>query len=36
MTLKIKLRRNSLLIAVPKARDWAEEGWNVVVTDKQR
>jgi hypothetical protein len=29
----IKLERNSLLIAVAKARVWAEEGWQVTVTD---
>jgi hypothetical protein len=29
----IKLERNSLLIAIAKARVWSQEGWNVVVTD---
>lgn len=27
----VKTERNSLLIAVAKARVWAEEGWRVVV-----
>jgi len=27
----VKIERNSLLIAVAKARVWAEEGWRVVV-----
>ncbi len=30
---KVKTERNSLLIAVAKARVWADEGWNVVVAD---
>ena len=29
----IRLERASLLIAVAKARVWAQEGWRVVVTD---
>lgn len=28
----VKAERNSLLIAVAKARIWAEEGWEVVVS----
>jgi hypothetical protein len=27
----VKTERNSLLIAVAKARVWADEGWHVVV-----
>jgi hypothetical protein len=30
---KITIERNSLLIAVAKARVWADEGWHVVVAD---
>ncbi len=30
---KVKIERNSLLIAVAKARVWADEGWQVVVSD---
>lgn len=29
----IRSERNSLLIAAAKARIWAEEGWDVSVTD---
>jgi hypothetical protein len=29
----IKVERNSLLIAIAKARVWSQESWNVVVTD---
>lgn len=29
----VRSERNSLLIAIAKARVWASEGWNVVVTD---
>ena len=29
----VSSERNSLLIAIAKARIWASEGWNVVVTD---
>jgi hypothetical protein len=29
----VKTNRSSLLIAVAKARVWASEGWQVVVTD---
>lgn len=29
----IKVERNSLLVAIAKARVWSQEGWNVVVTD---
>jgi hypothetical protein len=29
---KVKIERNSLLIAVAKARVWADEGWRVVVS----
>jgi hypothetical protein len=28
----VKIERNSLLIAVAKARVWADEGWHVVVS----
>lgn len=30
---KVRTERNSLLIAVAKARVWADEGWQVVVSD---
>jgi hypothetical protein len=30
---KVQSRKASVLIAVAKARVWAGEGWNVVVTD---
>jgi hypothetical protein len=30
---KVRIERNSLLIAVAKARIWADEGWEVVVSD---
>ena len=29
----VKIERKSLLIAVAKARVWADEGWRVVVAD---
>jgi hypothetical protein len=29
----VSSERNSLLISIAKARVWASEGWNVVVTD---
>jgi hypothetical protein len=29
---KVRTERNSLLIAVAKARVWADEGWHVVVS----
>jgi hypothetical protein len=31
----VRSERNSLLIAAAKARIWAEEGWNVSVTDSE-
>ena len=30
---KVTTERNSLLVAVARARVWASEGWQVVVTD---
>ena len=30
---KVTIERTSLLIAVAKARVWADEGWHVVVAD---
>ncbi len=30
---KVVCERNSVLIAIAKARVWASEGWKVVVTD---
>jgi hypothetical protein len=30
---KIKIERTSLLVIVAKARVWASEGWQVVITD---
>lgn len=31
----VRSQRNSLLIAAAKARIWAEEGWDVSVTDAE-
>ena len=31
----VRSERNSLLIAAAKARVWAEEGWDVSVTDSE-
>ncbi|HXI06335.1 MAG: hypothetical protein ACRC1G_06805 [Bradyrhizobium sp.] len=31
----VRSQRNSLLIAAAKARIWAEEGWEVSVTDSE-
>jgi hypothetical protein len=31
----VRSERNSLLIAAAKARIWAEEGWDVSVTDSE-
>ena len=31
--ITVRSERNSLLIAAAKARIWAEEGWDVSVTD---
>lgn len=31
----VRSERNSLLIAAAKARVWAEEGWDVAVTDSE-
>jgi hypothetical protein len=31
----VRSQRNSLLIAAAKARVWAEEGWDVSVTDSE-
>jgi hypothetical protein len=31
----VKCERNSVLIAIAKARVWASEGWQVVVTDSE-
>ena len=31
----VRSQRNSLLIAAAKARIWAEEGWDVSVTDSE-
>ena len=30
----VKCERNSVLIAVAKARVWASEGWQVAITDE--
>jgi hypothetical protein len=30
---KVVCERNSVLIAIAKARVWASEGWQVVITD---
>jgi hypothetical protein len=32
----VRSERNSLLIAAAKARIWAEEGWDVSVTDGEK
>jgi hypothetical protein len=31
----VRSERTSLLVAVAKARVWADEGWHVVVTDAE-
>ena len=31
----VRTERTSLLVAVAKARIWADEGWHVVVTDAE-
>jgi len=31
----VRTERTSLLVAVAKARVWADEGWHVVVTDAE-
>ena len=31
----IKCERSSVLIAIAKARVWASEGWQVVITDSE-
>ena len=33
--ITLRSERNSLLIAAAKARIWAEEGWDVSVTDSE-
>jgi hypothetical protein len=33
--ITVRSERNSLLIAAAKARIWAEEGWDVSVTDDE-
>jgi hypothetical protein len=30
---KVKIERNSSLLIVAKARIWASEGWQVIITD---
>ena len=30
----VKCERNSVLIAIAKARVWTSEGWHVVITDE--
>ena len=32
---KVSCERNSVLIAIAKARVWASEGWEVVITDEE-
>jgi hypothetical protein len=32
---KVKIERSSSLLIVAKARIWASEGWQVVVTDSE-
>lgn len=32
---KVSCERNSVLIAIAKARVWASEGWQVVITDEE-
>ena len=31
----VRYERNSVLIAIAKARVWISEGWDVVITDKE-